>query len=601
MAHPQKTPIARVTAGTLIALLLIISGCGGGSSDNGMPLLPMPTPEPTGESTPEPTPEPEPTGSPEECDEINTYESTWEGIYEQIFVQQQCADGPCHGSNAAAGLDLSPEVAWANIHEIPSQTFDLDLIEPGTPMDSYLYLKVLAKLDPEGVEIAGGAMPTGNGALSTDDIELLRLWIKNGAQEDGTVAGTAELLGACLPEELPQSIRPLDAPDPSEGVQLIMPSYLLPAASEREVCFATYYDFCGQIPEEYLTERDTSSNQGQPRQYGQRFRIEEYNLRQDAQSHHAILMEYTGYADVDAPEFGDWTCSLGSKSGESCDPKEQGACDDGFCISRIVDTPGCTGFGPPGGPSPLSSTNLLTVQQTSEKRSMPEGVFDEMPCEGIFYWNSHAFNLTGSDLEMNGRLNWTFAEDAQIRSLQIFDADQILSISIPAYEEKTFCQSWVAPQGSRVYNLLSHYHQRGKEFLVYDPDGELVYQNFSYNDPLNKYFDPPLEMDSPDVEDRTFRYCATYNNGYGENGEPDPSVVKRASETPQNSIFGRCTPTNCWSGQVGKPCNGLGDDATCDSTPGEGDGLCDACPVNGGVSTEDEMFLILGAYYIGEE
>ena len=175
MAHPQKTPIARVTAGALIALLLIISGCGGGSSDNGMPLLPMPTPEPTGESTPEPTPEPEPTDSPEECDEINTYESTWEGIYEQIFVQQQCADGPCHGSNAAAGLDLSPEVAWANIHEIPSQTFDLDLIEPGTPMDSYLYLKVLAKLDPEGVEIAGGAMPTGNGTLSTDDIELLRL------------------------------------------------------------------------------------------------------------------------------------------------------------------------------------------------------------------------------------------------------------------------------------------------------------------------------------------------------------------------------------------------------------------------------------------
>jgi hypothetical protein len=206
---------------------------------------------------------------------------------------------------------------------------------------------------------------------------------------------------------------------------------------------------------------------------------------------------------------------------------------------------------------------------------MPEGVFDEMPCEGIFYWNSHAFNLSSSDLEMNGRLNWKFAQDAQTRSLQIFDADQILGISIPAYEEKTFCQTWVAPQGARVYNLLSHYHQRGKQFLIYEPDGDLIYENFSYNDPLNQYFDPALEMDSADVEDRTFSYCATYNNGLGEDGQPDPSVVKRASETPQNSFFGRCTPTNCWSGQVGNPCDGSGDHATCDSTPGQGDGLCD--------------------------
>ena len=45
-------------------------------------------------------------------------------------------------------------------------------------------------------------------------------------------------------------------------------------------------------------------------------------------------------------------------------------------------------------------------------------------------------------------------------------------------------------------------------------------------------------------------------------------------------------------------CNGTDDHATCDSSPGAGDGLCDACTVNGGVTTEDEMFLILGAYYM---
>ena len=28
------------------------------------------------------------------------------------------------------------------------------------------------------------------------------------------------------------------------------------------------------------------------------------------------------------------------------------------------------------------------------------------------------------------------------------------------------------------------------------------------------------------------------------------------------------------------------------------DGVCDACPAGGGVTTEEEMFLLLGSYYV---
>ena len=28
-----------------------------------------------------------------------------------------------------------------------------------------------------------------------------------------------------------------------------------------------------------------------------------------------------------------------------------------------------------------------------------------------------------------------------------------------------------------------------------------------------------------------------------------------------------------------------------------GDGECDACPLRGGVTTEDEMFILIGAYF----
>jgi len=36
----------------------------------------------------------------------------------------------------------------------------------------------------------------------------------------------------------------------------------------------------------------------------------------------------------------------------------------------------------------------------------------------------------------------------------------------------------------------------------------------------------------------------------------------------------------------------------CDSSDGADDGFCDACPLRGGVTMEDEMFIPLDQYYI---
>jgi hypothetical protein len=38
-----------------------------------------------------------------------------------------------------------------------------------------------------------------------------------------------------------------------------------------------------------------------------------------------------------------------------------------------------------------------------------------------------------------------------------------------------------------------------------------------------------------------------------------------------------------------------GDPASC-----TGGGLCDACPLRGGVTTEDEMIILLGGFYVVE-
>ena len=111
-------------------------------------------------------------------------------------------------------------------------------------------------------------------------------------------------------------------------------------------------------------------------------------------------------------------------------------------------------------------------------------------------------------------------------------------------------------------------------------------------------FSPPVLYDSADPDDRTFLYCSVYDNG----STPTSPAVKRQSTSPSApgglgpfAPGGPCddTETTCFGGaNAGTACNG--NDAVCDS------GQCDACPVRGGVTTEDEMFIFIGTYYVPE-
>jgi hypothetical protein len=140
-----------------------------------------------------------------------------------------------------------------------------------------------------------------------------------------------------------------------------------------------------------------------------------------------------------------------------------------------------------------------------------------------------------------------------------------------------------------MYTLSSHTHKRGRNFTVDLADGTRIYQSFHYSDPVEKIFDPPMRFDSEDPEDRTLVYCADFNNGVREDGSPDIDLVTRLSTMPERTT---CTPVACVAGKVGAPCQGASDGATCDSSPGAGDGWCDACPITGGQTTENEMFVL---------
>jgi hypothetical protein len=148
--------------------------------------------------------------------------STFQAIQKQIFERRGCTSAICHGSSPGqGGLDLSADVAYQNLFEVPATGEDMNRVEPGSREASFLFLKLAAATDPSllptGYIPPGSPMPTAGQPLTDDELEAIRLWIYNGAPETGTVMGTEELLGLDLPPSRPISITPLDPPAPGEG------------------------------------------------------------------------------------------------------------------------------------------------------------------------------------------------------------------------------------------------------------------------------------------------------------------------------------------------------------------------------------------------
>ncbi|MGB0589653.1 MAG: hypothetical protein ACPGU1_08250 [Myxococcota bacterium] len=525
----------------------------------------------------------------------SAYASTYEALQVLLFDGQGCTTGGCHDASAVGGLDLTAEVSFSQLFDVPSVGSSLNRIEPGDRHRSYLYQKLLAARDPEAAQVSGAPMPIGSGPIPEELLEALRLWIYAGAPENGTVSGTAELLGATLPEVTPLTIVPLSAPDPSEGFQLELPPWKIPAYSEREVCFASYFDVRDQVPDAVKDEN------------GDYAFVMAEELRQDPQSHHLILnLSKLSVDEIDDPAFGVWLCRGGAKGGQACDPLVSDACGDGHCATEPKDGFACIGYGPSGGGF-QNHTPIGGAQKAQDFKSLPEGVYKPVPLHGILYWNSHAFNLTAHDHMMNGRLNFLYTDNPVhlVRGFLGMTGGDIFKPNTPPFERSEICSELTLPVGSRIIWLSSHTHQRGERFQIFHPDGELLYENTVYNDPLRKTFDPPLIFDSEDAAERTLTYCAVYNNGVGAEGEPDPETVTRYSRMPESveipGVPGACSPIACVTGQVGAPCDGPADDASCDTSPGAGDGWCDACAITGGESTENEMFLVLGDYYVVDE
>ncbi len=570
-----------------------------------------------------------------------TFPSTWAAIQSVVIERNSCAQTGCHASaQPGGGLDLRSEAAYASLQG--TSLYGVKRIEPFAPQESFLWQKLAAAQDPPQFDLQGkgSPMPQGLPPISTDELNAIRQWILKGAPQDGVVPETETLLDACLPKPEPPADEPLAPPAAAEGVQLHAPPWEIPAKQdggangENEICYSTYYNLTGKVPPQYVVDCPEEFA-GPTNPTKKCFTYDKQLLRQSANSHHSIIHIYSGEHPANHPAWG-YQCSGGTvPDGTACDPTLPGVaapaggdCGGGYCRGKVVKTVACTfGYGPPdyeGGVLGNGSSVAPTFsgsQQPRFERINPDGVFSMLPIEGTIVWNSHAFNIFDTPVQNQQWLNLWYTDDLRYPLEGIFDAGDIFVQRVKPFEEVEYCRTVLFPKGTRIADFSSHTHQRGRLFRVWGPGitqpcrstpsnpgaclpepTPPIMVTTEYNDPAQLIFETPLALDGDDPASRRFKFCSIFDNGY-----TDPATVKRNSTSPDALLGGKCyvrTP----NGQVvdrgiycvneakrGQECHG--DDRACDSAPSANDGVCDACTLTGGVSTEDEMFILIGSSY----
>lgn len=549
------------------------------------------------------------------------FDSTFAAIQSTIFDAKGCTVNACHGEGFAGSgnLDLREGSSFESLVRRPSSIDSaVERVFPGDQDLSLLYLKVSESAESLASAGLGQAMPVNAEPLSDDQLTALRAWIRGGAPEEGIVEGTLSLLG-CEGSFVadPNKINPLPPPAEGEGVQLYAGGWDLPGEAEDEVCYATYYDFTDSVPPEY---RVACEEFGEGREC---FAFGRNELAQDGQSHHSIIDVYISRSDPNGPDWGPWACLGGERAGEACDPTVQGVCGArSACTTPPRTSVACIGYphapadfsvgAGVGGGGESSLVSLSGAQESTAINQPPEGVYSRLPLQGFVSWNSHGFNLTTKDTTIEQWVNLDFVPESGRRWLlrQIFESENIFAMSdVAPFSKREICSTFTLPQYSRLTSLSSHMHERGELFRIWLPPNEPCegtfgceapsrepdYESRLYDDPVYTYYEPALPYDDGDDPERTFLACARYDNG-----ADDPNEVKRNSLAPNtpvcSSVLANCgcpaTERVCFGGpDQGAGCGG--DDLVC----GDG-GLCDACPVAGGVTTVDEMFIPLGTYYV---
>jgi cysteine-rich repeat protein len=594
--------------------------------------------------------------------ECEVFPTTYDMIQKAIFENRGCTSAFCHDGTPGqgGGLDLRAGVSYENLIDVPAGSLPdsgWKRVTPGDKDGSLLWINLAAATLPGHYSAPLRAMPIGLPPITTDELEALRIWIETaGATRDANVAAATTLLNACGPEPEPVKIQPLPPPAPGTGLQLHMPAWTLAPESESEVCFSSYYDFTGQVPAEFLSADGESFRYKsvEIRQDPLSHHLIINLFRGEEAPNDPLWGVYTCKGGDKAGEVCD-PLQLGFCGAGDCatEPDASSVLCVGFGPQTGLSTI------TRGGLAFAQETTANFRFPGSVYDELPlKGVL-------LWNSHAFNLTRKAGTLEGWVNIIFPKPDEQEFQQQQIFDASRLFwndfpNLSLPAlapFEDMEVCQhhefgpmgrSLLLPgQTAHLFELSSHTHQRGVRFQTFrgrfsckggvkddepcspfeaasmcpagvctddggrDPQAALLYTNFIYNDPLVLRFDDApilFDGDAP-REDRTLTFCGHYDNGK----EPNIQNVKRRSTSPPAGeveigglvvipVGGPCEihATRCIGGpHHNELCRG--DHSRCDSSPGAGDGDCDACPLTGGFRTQDEMFILFGNYWVTDD
>ncbi len=175
--------------------------------------------------------------------------------------------------------------------------------------------------------------------------------------------------------------------------------------------------------------------------------------------------------------------------------------------------------------------------------AFPEGVGLRLPGDTIYDLNSHYINLLGDETllgETYVNIYTIPEEEVQYEAVEIFVSNR--SINVPPGTTRVAKMTWYvedelerrghdAGTDLNVFLLTSHMHRHGELFEIFQGStGDLLHRSISYDDAPITPFDPVLRLDAAD----TLKFQCTHNNY----DTDEPLIFGLTSEDEMCIIFG---------------------------------------------------------------
>jgi hypothetical protein len=375
----------------------------------------------------------------------------------QRVLQTSCALPSCHSTFGRQG-DLVLETEDVSYKSLVNRPADLAeaagllRVKPGDPANSFL----VKKLRGEG---PGEDMPESGGPLAEPIIQMIEDWISRGALStaDECKPGAPGAASLCDDEQQTGGeftwapLPPLEAPAPSEGIQLYFPPKPVAPGTEWETCLAVKPNWT-QIAQDIGLKPG-----GLPS-------IRTQTYRMHPGSHHLLLYAYVGSHPEQWPD-GYFPCvAANCVNAEDC-PIDADGIDD-----KDDPNDNDSAFVLPIGGTQVAGTRYEV--------KYPEGV--GVPVLGpnmVLIINPHftnPFQPPQEGVYGEGWLNLEFYKQDELKAqLDGIFAINYADLFVEPYQTRTISRIWQpvkilgrTPTDAAVFQLFGHMHKRATEFII---------------------------------------------------------------------------------------------------------------------------------------